>query len=253
MSFLHFFMILMFLIGLLLIILSFFAYSKIGYECKKTSSSLKTKLRVALGIGSTLLCLAIGFFICVTKSKCKCTFDNEFGKGKIYGLIGFCLMSGIGLLVLTFGIKSDLNEPDCKVDLGIIPWILGSIAIIQLLFSIVYITIHIKNYQSKEGKEGKEGKEDKEEESTPQKDELSHSEQSSKYDSEKEASEQIQKTILNTRLKAKQRDLSKINENILKYKHDTGKDPKQSDIEMQIRLRKDVKDINDDIGKIGQY
>jgi hypothetical protein len=229
MSYLHFFMILLFFIGMLLVIMSFFAYSKIKDTCK--SEGLKSKLNIGIGIGSALMAMSIGFFICV--NRCKCTFNDNLDQWKINGLVSFSLLSGIGLLALTFGIKSDLDNPECNVDLGAIVWLLGLIASIQLVCSVIYIVIIIKKHvpdtvikvNSVDKKNLKE--------------EIGDEEKSAQYDAENEASRLVQRRMLTTQIKEKELALTKTNEIILKTRH-SKKDPKAEDLTKVQKLKKDI-------------
>ena len=239
MYYLHWFMILMSLIGLLLIITAFYSYTKLEGTC--TSDSLKTKLRCAIGIGSTLLALGIGFSICV--NNCKCSF-SDLDKNRIYALVGISFISGIGLLVLTFSINTELNDSNCKVDLGIIPWILGLIATTQLLISTIYIVYTVRKSYMLNTKNNVKTVIKTEIEET------SNEEKSSQYEAEKEASQQVQKTILNTMIKEKELELDKTKESILKNRS-RKVDPKKSDLEKQAKLIKDISSARKELASVG--
>jgi hypothetical protein len=132
---LHIFMFLLFIIGLLLLITAFSAYSKIGPGC--TSKSLKTKLRWAIGLGTTFVTMSIGYTVCVTKKGGKCQFVPS--NLKIYTMLGLLVGMGGGLLVLAISIKKELSSPSCNVDLGVTPEILIGLAIAQIVLPILYI------------------------------------------------------------------------------------------------------------------
>ena len=142
MNYLNFFMIFSMFIGFLLVFLSFYAYSKLENTC--TSGSLRAKLQTALGIGSTLIALSIGFFICTKDPSCKCNISNDLDKTKMYSFVLFSLITSIMLLVLTFGIKSELSSPECQVDLGFVPTFLGTISSLQLILSLLYVGYEVK-------------------------------------------------------------------------------------------------------------
>ena len=129
-------------IGFLLVFLSFDSYSKLENNC--TSGSLRAKLQTALGIGSTLIALSIGFFMCTQNPNCKCVVSDDLNKTKMYSFVLFSLITSIILLVLTFGIKSELSSSDCQVDLGSVPTFLGTIASLQLILSLLYIGYEVK-------------------------------------------------------------------------------------------------------------
>ncbi len=139
--YLNFFMFMIMLSGFLLLFLSFFTYSKLQDNCKY--DSLKRKLQISIGIGSTLMALGVGFFICILGPRCKCDFNLD--KWKIYLLLSSTLLSGIGLLALTLSINSELNNKDCEIDLGPTISILGTISTIQVLFSIFCIIYTAKS------------------------------------------------------------------------------------------------------------
>ena len=154
MNYLYFFTGLLLIIGFLLVITSFYAYSKLTSNC--TVSSLKTKLRMSIALGSTLIATSIGFILCINDSTCNCSF-SEITSAKTNMIIIFSIICGIILLILTVGIQSDLKKESCNVDLGVLPWFLGGIAVIQLLVSVLFIiSIVFKKYKdSKESLEFK--------------------------------------------------------------------------------------------------
>lgn len=131
---LHVFMFILFVIGLLLIITTFSAYSKLGSDC--TSPGLRTKLRWAIGIGTVFFTLSIGYSVCVTRKGCKCDF-GERATWKIYAMLIALMGMGGGLLALSTGIKSDLKK--CNVNLGSIPDIITGLAVVQIVLPALYI------------------------------------------------------------------------------------------------------------------
>tara|TARA_B110000908_G_C10121127_1_gene387663 strand:+ start:64 stop:870 length:807 start_codon:yes stop_codon:yes gene_type:complete len=126
-------MFILFAIGLLLIITSFSAYSKLG-QCN--NPELQTKLRWAIGVGTTFLTLSIGYSVCITRDSCDCDF-GERASWKIYFMLLSLMGMGIALLILALGIKSDLKK--CNVDLGSAPNILTGLAITQIVLPAIYI------------------------------------------------------------------------------------------------------------------
>ena len=147
MNLLHLFMLMLFVIGILLIIITFYAYSKLNDKC--TSNALRTKLRISIGIGTAFVTMSFGYAICVRSQLCNCEF-GERSNIKLYVML-FSLMSmGIGLLILTLGIKSDLTKGGCDVDLGIIPDVLTVISIIQIVIPVLYIVYIYKKTDSDE-------------------------------------------------------------------------------------------------------
>jgi hypothetical protein len=151
-------MFLLFVVGLLLIITTFTAYSKLDATC--TSDSLRGKLRWAIGIGTTFVTLAIGYMVCLTKEGCKCDF-GERSDWKIYTMLAVLMGMGGGLLALTIGIKNDVNSPDCHIDLGSAPDILMALSITQLVIPALYI-IYIAEKGLPKGKTKKNENDDEE-------------------------------------------------------------------------------------------
>ena len=158
MKLLHLFMFFLFVVGLLLIITTFTAYSKLDATC--TSDSLRGKLRWAIGIGTTFVTLAIGYMVCLTKEGCKCDF-GERSDWKIYTMLAVLMGMGGGLLALTIGIKNDVNSADCHIDLGGVPDILMALSIAQLVIPALYI-IYIAVKGLPKGKTKKDENEDEE-------------------------------------------------------------------------------------------
>ena len=61
---------------------------------------------------------------------------------------------GILLLVLSLGIKNDLKDSGCNIDLGYIPNILTGFAVFQIIVPILYIVyiLYYKDIQDKSKK-----------------------------------------------------------------------------------------------------
>ena len=90
-------MFLLFVIGILLIMVTFSAYSKLGSGCR--SKDLRTKLRWAIGIGTTFVTISMGYTICVSREGCSCDF-GERANWKIY--IMLYIINGYGNIVISF-------------------------------------------------------------------------------------------------------------------------------------------------------
>jgi hypothetical protein len=148
MNILHIFMFTVFVIGLLLIITAFTAYSKLKNTC--TSDSLRSKLRWAIGIGTSIVVLSIGYTVCLKKAGSTCDF-GERTEWKMYIMLLSLFCIGVGLLTLTIGIKKDIKSKGCDIDLGIIPDILMVISIIQLIIPVLYVTYIIVKKSAQEG------------------------------------------------------------------------------------------------------
>jgi hypothetical protein len=128
-------MFLMFIIGLLLIITTFFAYYKLDNTCK--SDALRIKLRLAISLGTMFATIAIGYMICLTKKAYKC--DVSRSNLKTYTMLTLFMVVGGGLLALTIGIKNDIKKTGCKIDLGIIPSVLMGLSIAQMVIPVLYM------------------------------------------------------------------------------------------------------------------
>ena len=136
MNLLHIFMFLLFAIGILLLMITLSADSKLGTDC--TSKDLRTKLRMAIILGTVFLTISLGYAVCVMKKGCKCDFGQR-ATWKIYTMLAVLMGMGGFLLYLTLGIHSDLKKDGCKVDLGVIPTILMWLSIVQIVLPIMYI------------------------------------------------------------------------------------------------------------------
>lgn len=132
---LHLFMFYIFIIGILLIIITFIAYSNLG-NC--TSKGLRSKLRMAISIGTVFATISVGYGVCITNSGCECKFGDRVN-WRIYTLLITLMGMGVGLLVLTEGIKNDIKSDGCHIDLGTIPDILNILSIIQIVIPAIYI------------------------------------------------------------------------------------------------------------------
>lgn len=132
-----FFVILLLIIGILLTLTSFTAYSRLTDKC--TSKNLKTYLRWCIIMGSILITVGLMFFTCKDASGCICKFDINSNVKK-YVLLSIMLAMGIFIMVITGKIQNELKKEECNFDLGLLPtslWILGAFeAAIPLLFVI---------------------------------------------------------------------------------------------------------------------
>jgi hypothetical protein len=132
MNLLHIFIAILLIMGILLVVTAFYAYSKLTVNC--TSSSLKNKLQWCIGLGSAFVSVGIGYVICLANKKC----DIEHTKWKMYIILTTMIGLGIGMLVLTLGIQSDLKYGDCNVDLGTLPDILIAISSCLIALPTMY-------------------------------------------------------------------------------------------------------------------
>jgi len=130
---------LLFVIGLLLIITSFRAYSKLNELCSK---KLRTHLRWCMSIGSVLITISIMYMTCVKNQGCKCDFDIDAG-WKIYLTLFILVVMGIILVSLASGIRSEIKSGQCKDNLGSLPSILMGIGITLIVLPVIYIGILI--------------------------------------------------------------------------------------------------------------
>ena len=147
---LHVLMGFLFFMGILLNILSFYAYSKLTTKC--TYGNLKVNLRIAICIGSFFMASSLAFFICT--GRCDCDINSK--NWPIYVLLSFMLIIGIYLSVLTANIKSELEK--CQEDIGSLPTILFWVSIIQIVAIVSGYGIYIYNKKKSDKKD--DGKDD---------------------------------------------------------------------------------------------
>jgi uncharacterized membrane protein YgcG len=232
---LHVFMVILFVIGVLLLITAFTAYSKLGNTC--TSGSLRTKLRWAIGLGTTFASLSIGYAICIYKSGASCQL-GESADWKIYSMLVTLMGMGIGLVVLTNGIKSDLKEPGCSVDLGSTPDILLGIAICSIVIPVLYIVYIIKTGRPQGSK---------------QVEEESDTSLKLKSDSKKTATDKRRTKRYDSLIAKKSEELSNVQDKIEVFES-RGKKPNQADedkAEMLINEIANAKQKRKEIGSSG--
>lgn len=223
---------LLFVIGILLVITSFMAYSKLTESCK--SKKLRTYLRWCVIIGSVLLTISIMYIVCTTKKGCKCDFDIDAG-WKIY-LTLFILVTMGGLLVfLASGIRSEIKSAGCNVDLGSLPSVLMGIAITQIVLPVIYTGIVV--YTGKSGSTRPE-----EEESTMSRMESSRAEQSAL---DKQRSDRLTAHIAKLRVK-----LSKANDEAEKYET-RGKDIPPKVRAEQVKLENQLSKFQKRLSSVG--
>ena len=151
--FLSVFMFITFVIGLLLIIITFNAYSNLG-TC--TSEGLRSKLKVAIILGTIFITIPIGYAFCVSNPKCNCDFGGN-AIWKINSLLVISMGMGVGLLTLAIGIKNNLKDDDCNADLGATPDVLLGLSITQIAISFLcicaFFVYNRKNEPSDESKD----------------------------------------------------------------------------------------------------
>lgn len=155
------FIVLLFVIGLILVITTFTAYSKITESCK--SKKLRSYLRWCVGVGSVLLTIAIMYFVCTKREGCKCDFNIDAG-WKIYLTLFILVAMGGFLVYLVTGIQREIKTDGCDIDLGSLPGVLWVISIAQIVLPLIYSGIVLytgKNgsSRSKDDDEGDEGDE----------------------------------------------------------------------------------------------
>ena len=131
------FVILLLIIGILLTLTSFTAYSRLTDKC--TSKNLREYLRWCIILGSILITVGVMFFTCTNASGCVCKFDID-STVKQYVLLSILLVMGIFIMVITGKIQNELKKDGCDVNLGFLTtslWFLGSFQVaIPLLFVI---------------------------------------------------------------------------------------------------------------------
>jgi hypothetical protein len=240
MKLLHLFMFFLFVVGLLLIITTFTAYSKLDATC--TSDSLRGKLRWAIGIGTTFVTLAIGYMVCLTKEGCKCDF-GERSDWKIYTMLIVLMGMGGGLLALTIGIKNDVNSADCHIDLGGVPDILMALSIAQLVIPVLYI-IYITVKGLPKGKTTKDEEDDKEDDEEDDDESLAL-----EAESRREAIDSRRRSRYKKSIAKKEEELSSVLDKIEEARSRGKSNPK--DKEKRDLLVKQLKEDNSELSEIG--
>ena len=143
---LHIFMYILGILGLILTILGFVGYNKLGF-CPSTS--LKNKLRMCIGIGSSFVALSLGFIIC--NRRCDCVYEEET-KEKIWFIVGLIIVVSILNIVLVALINKDVNSVNadnltpCNIELGSIPALMYIANGLLLATSIGYIILQVKKF-----------------------------------------------------------------------------------------------------------
>lgn len=240
MKLLHLFMFFLFVVGLLLIITTFTAYSKLDATC--TSDSLRGKLRWAIGIGTTFVTLAIGYMVCLKKEGCKCDF-GERSDWKIYTMLAVLMGMGGGLLALTIGIKNDVNSADCHIDLGGVPDILMALSIAQLVIPVLYI-IYIAVKGLPKGKTKKDENEDENEDEEDDDESLAL-----EAESRREAIDNRRRSRYKKSIAKKEEELSSVQDKIEESRSRGKSNPK--DKAKRDLLIKQIKDENSELSEIG--
>jgi hypothetical protein len=241
---LHLFMFLLFVIGLLLLITAFSAYSKLTVGC--TSASLKTKLRLAIGLGTTFVTIAIGYTVCVSKKGSMCQFGQR-ANWKIYTMLTTLMAMGGGLLVLATGIKSDLASPSCNVDLGVTPDILTGLGIAQIALPALYI-VYILYSGLPKGSEKVEV-EVEEEDEEPESDESLTLE----AESRRTATNARRLARYNKAISQKSSELDEVRDRI-EIARERKKNPTQNDLAKQDRLIREISEsqkFKKGVGSVG--
>ena len=237
MKVLHLFMFLLFVIGLLLLMTSFTAYSKLDDTCR--SDGLRSKLRLSICIGTVLVTLSIGYMVCLNKGGCKCDF-GERSDWKIYSMLGVLMVMGGGLLALTIGIKNDAKKDGCHIDLGSIPDILIGLSIAQIIIPIAYIVYIVTNLPK-----NKKTKNDEEEEEEEDDDESLALE----AESRREAIDKRRKIRYKASIAKKEEELSKVNDRIENARSRGKSNPK--DKAKRDLLAKQIKEESKQMSSIG--
>jgi hypothetical protein len=143
---LHIFMYILGFLGLILTILGFVGYNKLGF-CPSTS--LKNKLRMCIGIGSSFVALSLGFIIC--NRRCDCVYEEET-KEKIWFIVGLIIVVSILNIVLVALINKDVKSVNadtstpCNIELGSIPALMYIANGLLLATSIGYIILQVKKF-----------------------------------------------------------------------------------------------------------
>ena len=124
----------LFMVGLLLVYISFQVYNKLKSSC--TSKQLRLNLRIAIGLGSTIMALTLGYGICMKNCNCVIGSPEDY---KTYILLGFMFILGLCLSVLTNSIRNISNE--CNINIGCLTTNLYWVSVIQTV-SIGFVIIY---------------------------------------------------------------------------------------------------------------
>lgn len=152
---LNIFMFVTFCVGLLLLISSFSAFSKIKALC--TSGRLLTLLRLETGLGSAFVSIALGYMICIRR--CNCNF-GDLTDMKMIVLLSLTFIMGLLITVISFMIWKELKN--CKVNLGWMSWAPIALGLAEVLTVIVYTVYRIKSKRKKDEEKDEEKGEEKE-------------------------------------------------------------------------------------------
>lgn len=222
---------LLFVIGILLVVTSFMAYSKLTESCK--SKKLRTYLRWCVITGSVLLTISIMYMVCTSKEECKCNFNIDAG-WKIYLTLFILVVMGGFLVFLASGISSEIKSAGCNVDLGSLPSVLMGIAISQIVLPVIYIGIVVYT--------GKSVSTRSERKSTMSRMESSRAEQTAL---DKQRSDRLNAHISELRVK-----LSKANDKAEKYET-RGKDIPQKIRAEQVKLENQLSKFQKRLSSVG--
>ena len=235
MNLLHLFMLLIFIVGILLIILTFIVYSKLKDSCN--SQNLKNKLRLAIGLGTTFVVITISYMMCITNSNCKCDF-GENTNWKFYIMLLLLISIGSGLLILTIGINNDLKTNNCDVDLGIVPNLLIGLSITQIVISFIYFIYSLK-YKGNKGNKDTKGDDDKDDDKDTKDDDNIALEAKSRTDA-----------VNSVRISRYNKNISVANEQLSKLYNKLESGPiKTND---RNKYKEEIKELTDKISKYKQ-
>jgi hypothetical protein len=118
----------LFVTGIIMLIISFSALSKLKETC--TSKSLRTYLRVSVAFGTTMVAVFLGYIACITH--CECNF-TQFSLNKRMVVLGLLFVLGIPMIIIATNIKKEIENKKCDTDLNNLPDVLLGISISWLV------------------------------------------------------------------------------------------------------------------------
>lgn len=247
------FMLLILVSGIGLIGLSFDAYSKLS-ENKNidncVTDSIKNKLRLSISIGTVLVSIFIGYFLCVFRKDCKCNFGDN-STVKMYVLMFILTVLGISMFILSSSINKDLNSGKCKISLGNFESVIKWISLVQIILPIIYVIISYNILKSKNNKAQKlmKDKIDKEDDID------SHLSKTFKLNSKRTETNKRRKARYQRRIAEEKEKLSTLQEKIEKLEEknqrNTIYDKQEKDLNESIKkLESNLNSISNDSSSI---
>jgi glucan phosphoethanolaminetransferase (alkaline phosphatase superfamily) len=138
MKLLNLLVLLMSVIGITLVITTFYIYSNIPENCD--IKSIRSQLQLIIAAGVTLSTISIGYFICIIGNTCDCDF-GERTDWKMIGIMAILLSLGVAILIINSSVQAKLQECNVKLPYSNTIMIVLSILQIVLAFSVATYSI----------------------------------------------------------------------------------------------------------------